>query len=109
MKTDIKQDLSILTTVNEQTFNKLFEKVVWCISDTVEKTILAKEQTAEIDLSFGTLFVNISNNEIKYKFIPSKKLEEVVSDTVLNERNLLTLTIEDSLIHKLQNTYKNFL
>lgn len=52
--------------------------------------------------------INLKNNEIKYKFIPSQKLEKTIINTVLNEKNSLILNIEDSLISKLTNVYKNF-
>jgi len=52
--------------------------------------------------------INFDNEQIKYKFKPSQKLEKVVTNTVVNERNDLVLNIEESLISKLTNTYKNF-
>lgn len=108
MDVNIKEDLSTLTTINESVFTKLVNKIEWCISDGVEKAIKSGENQVNIDFDLGTLMINFDNEQIKYKFKPSQKLEKVVTNTVVNERNDLVLNIEESLISKLTNTYKNF-
>lgn len=108
MDVNIKEDLSTLTTINESVFTKLVNKIEWCISDGVEKAIKSGENQVNIDFDLGTLMINFDNEQIKYKFKPSQKLEKVVTNTVINERNDLVLNIEESLISKLTNTYKNF-
>lgn len=108
METNVKEDLSSLTTINESVFTKLINKVEWCISDCVEKSILNGDSLANIDLDIGNLLISFDNNQIKYKFIPSQKLEKAITNTVVNERNDLVLNIEESLVSKLVNTYKNF-
>lgn len=108
MDVNIKEDLSTLTTINESVFTKLVNKIEWCISDGVEKAIKSGENQVNIDFDLGTLMINFDNEQIKYKFKPSQKLEKIVTNTVVNERNDLVLNIEESLISKLTNTYKNF-
>lgn len=108
MDVNIKEDLSTLTTINESVFTKLVNKIEWCISDGVEKAIKSGENQVNIDFDLGTLMINFDNEQIRYKFKPSQKLEKAVTNTVVNERNDLVLNIEESLISKLTNTYKNF-
>lgn len=108
MDVNIKEDLSTLTTINESVFTKLVNKIEWCISDGVEKAIKSGENQVNIDFDLGTLMINFDNEQIRYKFKPSQKLEKVVTNTVVNERNDLVLNIEESLVSKLTNTYKNF-
>lgn len=108
MDVNIKEDLSTLTTINESVFTKLVNKIEWCISDGVEKAIKSGENQVNIDFDLGTLMINFDNEQIRYKFKPSQKLEKIVTNTVVNERNDLVLNIEESLISKLTNTYKNF-
>ena len=98
---NIKSELSELTTIGESTFTKLFDKMIWCISNGVEDSILTENNSCEVDIGIGTLIINISDDSIKYKFIPSQKLEKALIDTVINEKNSLVLNIEDSLITKL--------
>lgn len=108
MDVNIKEDLSTLTTINESVFTKLVNKIEWCISDGVEKAIKSGENQVNIDFDLGTLMINFDNEQIRYKFKPSQKLEKVITNTVVNERNDLVLNIEESLVSKLTNTYKNF-
>lgn len=108
MKVDIKEDLSILTTINKNIFSKLEEKIIWCICDCVEKSIMNGDNTAEIDFGYGVLSILIDDNSIKYKFKPNKSLEGAISNTVVHERNSLTVNVEKALINKLTSVYKNF-
>ena len=105
---NLKNDLSTLTTINESTFSKLINKVEWCISDGVEKAINENSEEVLVDIGIGILMINFSNNEVKYKFKPSPRLEKVITSTIINERNDLVLNIENSLVSKLTNVYKNF-
>ena len=107
MKTNIKSDLSTLTTINESTFSKLETKIEWCISDVIEKAIKNGEDTAEVDLGIGILYIKFSDS-IRYKFVPSQKLEKIITNTVVNERNDLVVNVENTLISKLNNVYKTF-
>lgn len=108
MQVNIKEDLSKLTTIDESVFAKLMSKVEWCISDCLEKSILAGENEARIDIGLGTIVIYFTDEEVKYRFIPDAKFEKIVVNTIVNERNDLVLNIEESLISKLINTYKNF-
>ena len=107
MKSDLKKDLSVLTTINELSLSRIQNKVNWCICDIVEKTVYNHENVAEIDLGFGTLVINITENEVKYKFIPSKSLEKNIVSTVVDEKNPLTFVLEDNLVNKITNIYKD--
>lgn len=108
MDINIKSDLSTLTTINESVFTKLVNKIEWCVSDGIEKAIYKGDSQVNIDLDIGTLLINFDNNEIKYKFKPSPRFEKIVTNTVINEHNDLVTNMEESLISKLTNTYKNF-
>ena len=108
MKANMKEDLSLLTTVSDSVFIKLVNKIEWCISDYIEKAILEGENQVDIDLDIGTLSIQFDNDQIKYRFVPSQRLEKVVTNTVVNERNDLVLNAENSLVSKLVHTYKNF-
>ena len=108
MDVNIKNDLSTLTTIDESVFTKLSNKVEWCISDGIEKAILAGDKIVNIDLDIGTLVISLDDSSVKYKFKPSQRLEKTIINTVENETNSLVLNIEESLVAKLTNTYKNF-
>lgn len=103
---DLVKDLSTLTTIEKENLDKLVDKAMWCICSYVEEMIDAKEKFTEIDLSIGTLTISIIDNQLKFKFIPSKTLEQGVRDTIINEKSPLRLSLEKSLVNKIQNIYK---
>ena len=55
MKIDVKKDLSVLTTVNELSISRLFDKIDWIICDAIENANLSEEDLLELDLGFGVL------------------------------------------------------
>ena len=107
MRVDVKESLSTLTTINELSINRLFDKITWIISDAVEQAELSGDDTVELDLGFGTVKITIENKSIKYKFVPSKFTEESIIDTIVNGKNQLTFEIEKNLVAKLSNIYKD--
>jgi len=108
MDIDLKKDLSTITTINEQVLTKFIEKIEWCISDGIEKLILSGEDSIKIDIGIGFLIITLCEEGVKYKFIPSEHLEKVISNTVINEKNLFVCNLEQSVITKFTNVYKNF-
>lgn len=107
MRIDVKSSLSTLTTVNELSINRLFDKVPWIISDAIEQAELSGDDTIEFDLGFGTIKVLLEKEAVKYKFYPSKQTETAIVDTIVNGKNQLTLEIEKNLVQKLTNIYKD--
>ena len=107
MKNKLITDLSKITTINEQTLEKLSTKCIWCICDAVEESIYNGETLSEIELGIGTLYILIEDDSIKYKFKPNKQLETNVINTVYYEKNPLQAEIEKSLVSKFNNTYKD--
>lgn len=109
MAKNLIKDLSILTTIPERNLNRLGDLVVCCISNAIQDSILQEKTITELDIYIGILYIQHEDNEIKYKFIPSNKLDKNVKDTVINKLNSLEIKITKSLISKVVNTYKNLL
>lgn len=107
MRVDVREDLSKLTTINQLSVNRLFDKITWIASDAVEQAELADDKSIELDLGFGIIEVLLEDTCIKYKFKPSKNLEDALVDTVVNGKNQLTLNIENTLVSKITNLYKD--
>ena len=108
MKSNVIEELSTLTTVSQTTLHALADKVNYCICNAVESTLFNRENLAEIDLGIGTLLIQIGDDEIKYKFLPSKQLADNLVKTIYDEQNPLVFELEKSLVNKLENPYKNF-
>lgn len=103
------EDLSTVTTISEGTLNNLNEKALLCICHSVFENIREKESLTKIDIGVGILYINCEGDNVKYKFIPSKKLEESVATTVLTKKSPLVSTVETVLRDRLDATYKNLI
>ena len=102
-------DLSTLTTIPATNLNQLVQKSVYCICDDIEEAVLGQHNMAEIDLGIGKLYVHIQDKLVQYKFIPNQALDSAVKDTIINHKNPLTDVAEETLVHRILNTYKSFI
>ena len=109
MDINVKQDLSVLTSIPETTLTSLNEKVIMVIGNAVEEALLKEHDQLSVDLGYGVLKLTINNSQVKYRFEPSKKLEEVVISTVLMEKNSFVSKIESNLVQRLTEVYKELL
>lgn len=101
------EDLEILTTIPASTLKKLMTKEIYCIANALEESILNNEDVAEVDIGIGTLYIKYIDNEIKYKFVPSAKLNDAVKTTVINKKNVLVDVLEPSLVNNFKTVYKD--
>ena len=67
----LTEDLSVLTTIPEKHLEKIVDKIYYVISETVLEHLIEEKQVAEIDIGIGTLYIQLLENSIKYKFIPN--------------------------------------
>lgn len=63
----------------------------------------------EIQLFEGTLMLQIIDDSIKYKFIPSEEFSKAILDTVLSKKSLLVNELDKKLQRILQKAYKDVL
>lgn len=70
---------------------------------------MKNESPTEMDIGIGTLLISDNEETVKYKFIPSKALEELVNETIQNKKSPLELKLEKNLVNKILNTYKTIL
>lgn len=80
-----------------------------CICDAVEETRLKSESLLRLDIGIGDLYIQLNSDEIKYKFVPSKLLEEGVRKTYTENKNPLMQRIEETLIKKITAVYKELI
>ena len=64
------------------------------------------KKNKSIDIGIGNLVLNIDNDELKYKFIPSNKLENNIKYTLDNGHCPLIDKAEESLQTKILGVYK---
>lgn len=108
-KVDILTDLSVLTGVSKLSLQNLCDKATLAISHGVFERIQSHEPQVEFDIGIGSLYIKLEGDSIKYKFIPSKELEETVAFTVKNNECILTNKIDKALGDRIENAYRNLL
>lgn len=102
-------DIAVLTNISTYALEGLIEKSRCCICHSVYEDLLNRENPTEIDIGIGTLYIKCEDSDIKYKFIPSKKLEEEVAFTIRNKLSPLTMEVDATFKHRIENTYKQLL
>lgn len=105
---ELIKDISLLTTIPESTLKSLLKKCVESICHDVIECKHELKSECEINIGLGTLIISILDDSIQYKFIPSKKLEQVVANAILYDEDILKDNIEATLQEKLKNVYKEF-
>lgn len=107
--TNIIEDVSKLTSISKDALNKLQEKSIWCICNAVYENQLINSILTEIDLGIGKLYISNEEEGVKYKFIPSSYLENMVNKTLDDNKNPLQLIVEKKLANRIVNTYKTII
>lgn len=104
---DLIQDLSILTTIGKYNLDQLTTKSVSIISHNVEESLRDSQNITSIDIGLGVLHIQHKDNVIKYKFIPSRKLDDAIFNTYKNRESALVVEIDKALGERINNTYKD--
>lgn len=105
---DALKDLQTITTIPYKTLKDLFDKFQWVLCDEIETSHNKGEEFASIDIGIGEIDVCVDNDELKFRFIPSSKFEDNIKETIKSSKNPLVLNIEESLVKRIINTYKDF-
>lgn len=102
----VAEDISTLSTIPEKAINKLVDLAYLSIADGLVEIRSTNESEISYDIGIGTLTVILTDNSVRYRFTPSAKLNEVVKDTVVLGKNLLSSEVEKSIVDKFTNIYK---
>ena len=104
---NLMEDVSNITTIPMASLQKLNDKFMWCACNAVEESRLKGEDVVSLNIGLGTLIISIVSNQIQYKFIPSNAFEKNLVSTIVNEKNPLTKILEESLVNRIMETYKD--
>lgn len=72
---NLMSDVSRLSNIPVATLSKIQDLEKILIAQYISESILADQSITEIDTGLGKLLIQISDFDIKYKFIPSKALD----------------------------------
>lgn len=106
---DLIKNLNSLTLIKESILRSLSSIIEDSICQYTLEAIELDEDIVKIDFGFGILSINISSDELEYKFIPSKKLEKKLIKSINTNTSPLVLNIEKKLNQRIINTYKELL
>lgn len=105
----IINDLATITTIPVSSLQKLKEKEIYLICNSVEESTIQGNTITEINIGIGNIIIAIEDGFVTYKFTPSTKLEKNLVETILKKKNPLTNIFEEALTSKIVNTYKDML
>lgn len=108
-KTNMVKDLSALTGVTVTSLNDIMNRAEMCISHDVFETILSGDELTTIDIGFGTLTIKVCEDCIKYKFEPSRNLEQTILEACNSGTSPLLQRASDALSERIQHTYKELI
>lgn len=107
---NIVQDISTLTTLPVSGVEDLLEIIVDCICHDVLEGKLNNDELVSISLGkIGKILISLSDSELRYKFIPSKYLEDNLIMTLNNNESSLEKRLEQCLDKRIMSAYKDLL
>lgn len=109
MNKNLISDLAILTTIPESNLKKLCNLSKDIISHDVLECIKNNEQICEVDIGIGNLLINLQEESLSFKFIPSKSLQDCLLETIQSKESSLTKNVEKILTDKIIFAYKNLI
>lgn len=102
-------DISTLTGVSANSLYELLDKSQIIIAHNVIENLIEENSLTTIDIGIGTLYIKLEDEHIKYKFIPSKNLEELVQKSVTSMSSPLSDRVDMVLNKRIEQTYKDLL
>ena len=106
---NIIEDISVLTDVSTNNLKKFVNVANFAIGHAVYESICSHDDIVSIDIGIGELRVKHEENKIYYKFIPSKDLEKLIVDTVVNGTSPMITKVDSKLQEKIDRAYKELI
>lgn len=105
---NIIEDISKLSTIPQQEVELVFELYKDCICYDIQEMLKNRENHIDINIGIGLLILDIANDELRYKFIPSNSFEKDIKYTLENNQCPLIDKMEENLHNKIVGAYKEF-
>lgn len=104
---NVIDDLATITTIQKDILNKLVSYTNWIIVDAVDDNG-GVAPLVELDIGIGVLQL-INRDVLEYRFVPSKELEDALVTFLSEKKNPLKLNLEQRLVSRITNVYKEIL
>lgn len=99
-------DLSAVTTISPASTQKILSKFQDCLCYAVQEALGNHETEIELDIYIGKLMIEVIDDVVQYKFVPSASFERDVSDTVISGVCPMFNRVENAIQGKIMGAYK---
>lgn len=106
---NIIQDSSLLSTMPKTSIDSLFDKMSLALCHAFKEDISNGCDTMTYDIGIGKIHIAVDSSSIRYRFSPSKDLEQSLVSIVSGGRSPLEVRAEEILESKIRSTYKDLL
>ena len=103
------KDISALSNMPEDMLFKLQTLIEFNIQQCVFESIIEKNNLVEIDIGIGILYIKYEGESVKYKFIPSDKLEQEVNQVINSRKSPIMTMSTKQMVSRLQAAYKELI
>ena len=107
--TNVVEDLNVITTIPKASIAKLFQRVEWLICNAVYEAYSSKENFAEVNVGFGKISILIEDNNVRYKFQPSRKTENMIQEVIEKGNEPVAKEAEKAVVGTILKAYKDLL
>lgn len=109
MKSNAVEDVSKLTQVSDKVLNKIVDLLRTTIAETFSESEEIGDDTTSVDIGIGELTILHKNDELRFRFNPSAKLQEDIKKILSGDRDIFVEKVENSLSQKISDLYKELL
>lgn len=104
---NLNEKIAILSTINKKNLDRLSELGALAFVDVVKNAIMNGEKQLDVDIGLGVVTVNMENEVMRFRFVPSAKLKEGIASLSEGGKTELENLLESTLKTKIENTYKD--
>jgi len=101
--------LSKLSDIPEPSIEKLLGLVNGIVALSVYDNMLDNEEVTEIDLGFGTLNILSVNEGIKFRYVPSKNIQDDLTKIINGKEPSTLRKLEKYAIKQITELYKDLI
>lgn len=106
---NLLSDLETLTQTKRQVFEYLTDLSIADISQCVLEEYNTNGKFCSVDIGIGTLNFIFEQDELQFKFVPSKKLEDSIFDAISSNKSSLQEMIENKINSRMIKLYKELI
>lgn len=106
---NVLENISKLNNLPIKQLQKVCSNVESIIGHSIVEAYFNKDKYVIFNLGIGTLTIDMSEEELIYKFVPSSTLESTLINAVTKNEDILVSQIEKSVVNKLLGAYKELI